>query len=115
MQILRRRICTDRQKCLKGNVRQLADEINQFNNNLETIKMQVKELQEDLKDKTKADMLILKSELDACKEHYDVAQEQVRQSEQYLQKVTELKEKIVDAEKSVRSFGEAAVYHSRFV
>ena len=63
--------------------------------------MQVKELQEALKDKTKADILMLKSELDACKEHYDVAQEQVRQSEQYLQKVTELKEKIVDAEKSV--------------
>ncbi len=79
----------------------LADEINQFTNNLVTIKMQVKELQEALKDKTKADMLILKSELDACKDHYDVAQEQVRQAEQYLQKVTELKEKIVDAEKRV--------------
>ena len=36
-----------------------------------------------------------------CKDHYDVAQERLRQSEQYLQKVTELKEKIVDAEKRV--------------
>ena len=65
------------------------------------MKCRSKELQEALKGKTKANLLILKSELDACKEHYDVAQEQVRQSEQYLQKITELKEKIVDAEKGV--------------
>jgi DNA repair protein SbcC/Rad50 len=75
--------------------------IDDFYTSLETLKTQVKELQEVLKGKSRADIVVLKSECDKFKTTYELAQELVRKSEQYLHQAEELKEKILAAEKSV--------------
>lgn len=78
----------------------LKEEIDQFKNRLAALKQQVLELQDDLKDKTKIDLLELKSELDELNSAYEVAKKRLLQSEQNQQKADELKRNILNAEKS---------------
>lgn len=78
--------------------RQCKIEIDDFHKNLGAVKQQVAELQLELKDKTKADIAALESKLGELKQAWERAQELVRQTEQHLEKVTELKEKILDTE-----------------
>jgi exonuclease SbcC len=78
----------------------LKEEIEQFKNSLETLKQQVLELQDDLKDKTKTDLVELKSELDELNMVYEEAKKRLLQSEQYQQKADELKQNILKAEKN---------------
>jgi len=80
---------------------QLKRAIEGFKQNLAAVKKQIAELREDLKDKTKADLDVLKVELEGCKKAYELAQESLRQMERHRQKITELKVKILDAEASV--------------
>jgi DNA repair protein SbcC/Rad50 len=78
----------------------LKEEIDQFKNNLATLKQQVLEYQEDLKDKTKIDLPELKSELDELNSAYEEAKKLLLKSEQNQQKADELKHNIIKAEKS---------------
>ncbi|WML53135.1 SMC family ATPase [Neobacillus sp. PS3-12] len=78
----------------------LKEEIDQFKNNLATLKQQVLEYQDDLKDKTKIDLPELKSELDELNSAYEEAKKLLLKSEQNQQKANELKHTIIKAEKS---------------
>lgn len=78
----------------------LKEEIDQFKNNLATLKQQVLEYQDDLKDKTKIDLPELKSELDELNSAYEEAKKLLLKSEQIQQKADELKHNIIKAEKS---------------
>jgi DNA repair protein SbcC/Rad50 len=79
---------------------QLREAIDNFHTSLETLKTQVKELQESLDGKVKADIEILKSECDEYRSAYELAQDQARNSEQCLKQAVDLKVKILDAEKN---------------
>lgn len=84
--------------------KQLKEEIADFNKNLETLKQQVRELQDLLKDQTKVDLLELAEALEQLKQTYDQAIDILRQTEQFQQKAEELKTKILDADKNVADF-----------
>ncbi len=90
-----------RQAKLSENERkQLKQEIDDFQSSRTTLAKLIMELQTALKDKTKADMEGLKTELEGLKAAYDLAQELRRKSEQYLETVKMLREKIVDADET---------------
>lgn len=80
---------------------QLKNEIAEFNKLLNTIKQQVIELQEALKDETKADLDVLNSEVVQLKNAYDHAIDVLRHSEQCLEKSLDLKARICEAEENV--------------
>ncbi|MCQ6279659.1 AAA family ATPase [Bacillus sp. EB600] len=79
----------------------LKDEINTFKNNLASLQQLVKELQDSLKNKTKADLAVLATEVDNLKKIFEDADVVLRQSTHYHQKAAELRTKIFEAEKSV--------------
>jgi exonuclease SbcC len=77
----------------------MKEEIDQFKNSLATLKQQVLELEDSLKDKTKIDLPALKSILDELNSAYEEAKKRLLQSEQNQQKADELKQNILEAEK----------------
>lgn len=87
-------------KLTEGQQQQLKQEIDYYHNSVTSLTLQVKDLQAALKDKTKAEIEVLKSELDGLKAAYAHAQELLRKSEQYLEAVTTLREKIVEADET---------------
>lgn len=80
---------------------QLKASIEDFKKTIETLKQQITELQEELKDKTKADLDLLTDELTAMKNERDLALKAFSDSEGYRNKAMELRNKIVSAEESV--------------
>jgi exonuclease SbcC len=80
--------------------KQLKHSIEEFNRNLNTLKQQILDLQEELKDKTKVDLEALNAEVTSLKNAYDKGLELLRQSKQNEQKAIELKLKILNAEKT---------------
>jgi exonuclease SbcC len=80
--------------------KQLKQEIDDFQSLMTTLAKLISELQAALKDKTKADIEGLKTELEELKAAYDLAQELRRKSEDYLETVTLLRGKIVEADEA---------------
>jgi DNA repair protein SbcC/Rad50 len=79
----------------------LKESIDNFNQNFNTLKQQILDLQVELKDKTKVDLATLTDELTQLKNAYDHGVDLLRQSKQNEQKAIELKTKILDSEKTV--------------
>jgi DNA repair protein SbcC/Rad50 len=79
----------------------LKDDIDNFNSSIEALKKHVIDLREALSGKAKADLAALKSEHDELKQAFENAQERLRISEQYQEKITESREKILVADQSV--------------
>ncbi len=88
-------------KLQEADRQQLKKEIEQFTSSLATIKQQVFELQESLKEKTKSDLEALQTELEQLKETLEKANDTVRKVQQYHQQTLDLKTNILEAEKSV--------------
>ncbi|NYE06607.1 exonuclease SbcC [Bacillus niacini] len=81
--------------------KQLKDSIDDFNKNIETLKAQICELKEELKDKTKADLDLLTNELTSKKTERDIALKALSDSEGYQNKVLDLRRKILNTEVTV--------------
>jgi exonuclease SbcC len=84
--------------------KQLKEAINTFKNNLAALQQQVKDLQESLKDKTKADIAALAAEVEQLNKISEDAKQMLSKSRQNHQKTVELRTKIFDSEKSVAEF-----------
>ncbi|MBB6447422.1 AAA family ATPase [Bacillus benzoevorans] len=78
----------------------LKQEIDSYHNTIAALTMQIKDLQATLSGKTKADMPGLKSELEQLKSAYENAQEILRKSEQYLENIIKLKDKISESDEA---------------
>jgi DNA repair protein SbcC/Rad50 len=78
--------------------KQLKDSIDDFNKNIETLKAQISELKEELKEKTKADLDLLTNELTSKKTERDIALKALSDSEGYQNKVLDLRRKILNTE-----------------
>lgn len=72
----------------------LKQEIDQFNQALATIKQQVKELEEELKDKTRVDVTTLESQLEELKKRYEESLNALNQSKEYQQEACKLLDNI---------------------
>ncbi|MDR7077636.1 exonuclease SbcC [Neobacillus niacini] len=81
--------------------KQLKDSIDDFKKNLETLKQQITELKEELKDKVRADLDQLTSELTLMKNNRDLVLKRLSESEGYQKMAMELKRKILNAEETV--------------
>ncbi|MFB3161832.1 AAA family ATPase [Neobacillus sp. 179-J 1A1 HS] len=81
--------------------KQLKDSIDDFNKNIETLKAQISELKEELKEKTKADLDLLTNELTSKKTERDIALKALSDSEGYQNKVLDLRRKILNTEVTV--------------
>jgi DNA repair protein SbcC/Rad50 len=90
-----------RAKLSETDRKQLKDSIDDFKKNLETLKQQITELKEELKDKTRADLVLLTSELTRMKNARDLALKVLSDSEGYQKIAIELKKKILNAEETV--------------
>ncbi len=80
---------------------QLKASIEDFKKNIETLKAQITELKEELKDKTRADLEHLTSKLTQMKNERDRALKVLSDSEGYQNKAIELRRKIVNAEELI--------------
>lgn len=80
---------------------QLKSSIDDFKKNIETLKQQIIELKEELKDKTRADLDLLTSELTQMKNERDLALKALSDSEGYQNKVIDLRRKILNTEVTV--------------
>jgi DNA repair protein SbcC/Rad50 len=80
---------------------QLKASIEDFKKNIETLKAQITELTEELKDKTRADLEHLTSKLTQMKNERDLALKVLSDSEGYQNKAIELRKKIVNAEELI--------------
>jgi DNA repair protein SbcC/Rad50 len=80
---------------------QLKASIDDFKKNIETLKAQISELKEELKDKTRANLELLTSELTQMKNERDLALKGLSDSEGYQNKAIELRKKILNAEELV--------------
>src|SRR5699024_6819935 len=89
------RLETSKQKALK-------EEIKQFNQELATLKEQVRELKETLKDKEKVDLRDLEAELASLKEANEAAFKQWNQTMEYEKQATAIMEKITETSEQVR-------------
>ncbi|WP_368654465.1 AAA family ATPase [Ornithinibacillus sp. 4-3] len=73
---------------------QLKQEIEQFKQEKVTVERQVKELQESLHEKEKADLTVLSEEVQQWKEKYEEKLKTLQLSEKYFHEGTEIKERI---------------------
>lgn len=73
---------------------QLKQEIEQFKQEKVTVEKQVKELQESLHEKEKADLTVLSEEVQQWKEKYEEKLKTLQLSEKYFHEGTEIKERI---------------------
>src|SRR5699024_5155238 len=89
------RLESSKQKALK-------EEIKQFNQELATLKEQVSELKETLKDKEKVDLRDLEAELASLKEANEAAFKQWNQTMEYEKQATAIMEKITETSEQVR-------------
>jgi len=89
------RLESSKQKALK-------EEIKQFNQELATLKEQVRELKETLKDKEKVDLRDLEAELASLKEANEAAFKQWNQTMEYEKQATAIMEKITETSEQVR-------------
>lgn len=78
----------------------LKKEIDTYHNAIAALTLQVKDLQSVLTGKTKADMAEFKSKLELLKSTYENAQESLRKTEQYLENILKLKDKISDSDET---------------
>jgi len=77
--------------------KQLKETIDEFNKSIETLKLQINELKEELKDKTKADLDGLTNELTKKKNERDLALKVLSDSEGNQLKAVDLRKKILNA------------------
>ncbi|MEH7111154.1 AAA family ATPase [Neobacillus niacini] len=80
---------------------QLKASIDDFKKNFETLKAQITELKVELKDKVRADLELLASELTLMKNERDLALKVLSDSEGYQKMAIELRRKILNTEETV--------------
>jgi exonuclease SbcC len=80
----------------------LRSEIDQFKQNLATIKQQVEELHEVLAGKTEIDVTVLEQQLLELKQAYEAALHKLNQSKEYLQDASELRTNLIAANEKVK-------------
>ena len=80
---------------------QLKTSIDDFKKNIETLKAQINELKDELKDKDRADLELLTSELTRMKNERDLALKVLSDSQGYQKMAIELSRKIRHADESV--------------
>ncbi|SDM41187.1 AAA family ATPase [Bacillus sp. OK048] len=80
---------------------QLKTSIDDFKKNIETLKAQISELKDELKDKDRADLELLTSELTRMKNERDLALKVLSDSQGYQKMAIELSMKIRNADESV--------------
>ncbi|WP_449355301.1 AAA family ATPase [Virgibacillus natechei] len=81
---------------------QLKNDIEFFNQNRSTLKEQVTELKDALKDKQHVDLRVLQDQLNTLKQAYEAALKTWNQSKEYHQEVQVLKTSILDANAHVK-------------
>lgn len=77
--------------------RQLKDEMDRYQNTVESLKLQIKELKESLKDKEKADLETLAAEVDGFKEAHEKAKSRTLETQRCLEAAMKQAEKISDS------------------
>src|SRR5699024_6918607 len=88
---------------IPADIRQeLKQKIDQYKQNVATLKYQVKELQEALKGKAKVDLTSFEKHLIELKQAYETAFNQWNQSKEYLKATSTLKKNIIHANEKVK-------------
>ncbi|MGJ9457274.1 AAA family ATPase [Oceanobacillus sp. CF4.6] len=78
------------------------EEIKHFNQQLASIKQQVADLKDALKEKTRIDLAVLEQKLGQLKQDYELALNQLNRSKEHHQEAADLKANIMEANEHVR-------------
>ncbi|GGA79995.1 AAA family ATPase [Ornithinibacillus halotolerans] len=88
-------------KLSEGERQTLKEGIRQFNEKIGTLKQQLLEIKEELKDKQKVDLSELKEQVSELKEAYELALNKLNLSKEYHKDAIDLKTKILEAHEQV--------------